>query len=110
MYQPSVASTMAGVMTRSRPSIDRATRGSPGFTGGRFISSYDVADLVPQLHDCTQPKAGQSAGEHFVTILDGSVRARRTMLYHPGREISSVIGLAPLEVNDSINGLTITSN
>jgi hypothetical protein len=63
-------------------------------TGGRFIPNYEISELVPQLRSCTQPKAGQSAAEHFVTILDATARARRTMLYSPSGEIPSVIELA----------------
>lgn len=63
-------------------------------TGGRFIPNHEAGELVPQLRGCMQPKMGQGATDHFVTILDASARARRTLLYSPGGEIPSVIQLA----------------
>lgn len=71
-------------------------------TGGHFIPSYEVSELVPQLRGCTQPRmgprvgprVGRCAAEHFVTILDASTRARRTFLYSPAAEVPSVIELA----------------
>ena len=56
--------------------------------GGRFIPSYEAQLLLPELHG-----RAQGRGEHFVTILDESLRARRTLLYSPCGEIPSVIEL-----------------
>lgn len=64
--------------------------------GGRFIPSYQAKQLLPQLQDGAFAK---SAPEHFVTILDGSAHARRTMLYRPGSESPSIIGLAETAVH-----------
>jgi hypothetical protein len=64
--------------------------------GGRFIPSYEANELLPQLQGSAFAK---SAPEHFVTILDGSAHARRTMLYRPGNESPSIIGLAETAVH-----------
>lgn len=61
--------------------------------GGRFISGREADDLVPQLRNWTSLNVGKSAAEHFVTILDGSARARRTFLYESGGHVPSVIAL-----------------
>lgn len=60
--------------------------------GGRFIASYEVGDLVPQLRGGAFAKT--AASEHFVTILDSSGRARRTFVYQPGGQVPSIIELA----------------
>jgi hypothetical protein len=63
--------------------------------GGRFIPSYEAEDLLPEV----QGRAfAESTPERFVTILDGSARARRTMLYRPN-ENPSVIELAETAVH-----------
>lgn len=67
--------------------------------GGRFIPRYEVGELVPQLRGCTRSKEAQSAAEHFVTILDGSGHARRTLLYRPGSEIPSIVELVQTAVH-----------
>lgn len=59
--------------------------------GGRFLPGYEVDDLVPQLRG-----RKQNAREHFVVILDGEARARRTFLYQPGSDTPSIIGLAQM--------------
>jgi hypothetical protein len=54
---------------------------------GRFIPSHEVKDLLPgdwQLNP----------HEHFVTILDGAMRARRTIVYAAGTAVPSPIELA----------------
>lgn len=56
--------------------------------GGRFILTYEAEELLPQLHDRAQDR-----GEHFVTIIDDSLCARRTLLYSPGNEVPSLIEL-----------------
>lgn len=62
--------------------------------GGLFLPTYEVEDLVPPLQDQACAKTGQSEPEHFVTILDNSVRARRTFLYRADSQAPSVIELA----------------
>jgi hypothetical protein len=62
--------------------------------GGRFIPGYEAAEFLPPLSSCTQPRKGQGMADHFVTILDGGARARRTILYSPAGEIPSLIELA----------------
>jgi len=55
--------------------------------GGRFISASDVDDLLPgDWH--------LNPNEHFVTILDGALRARRTVVYAAGTQVPSPIELA----------------
>lgn len=55
--------------------------------GGRFISSQEVDDLLPgDWH--------VNPFEHFVTILDGAMRARRTIVYSAGTQVPSPIDLA----------------
>lgn len=53
--------------------------------GGRFIAKNDADDFMPSQW---------SARERFVTIFDGSVRARRTLLYWGGSQAPSAIELA----------------
>jgi len=55
--------------------------------GGRLIPSHEVDDLLPGDW-CV------NAHEHFVTILDGAMRARRTIVYAAGTEVPSPIELA----------------
>jgi hypothetical protein len=55
--------------------------------GGRFMPSHEASDLLPgdghvNLH------------EHFVTILDSGLRARRTIVYAAGATVPSPIELA----------------
>lgn len=62
-------------------------RGWVSEVGGHFISSHEVDDLLPgDWH--------ASPHEHFVTILDGSMRARRTIVYAAGTAVPSPIELA----------------
>lgn len=67
--------------------------------GGRFIPRYEVDELVPQLGGCTRSSARPHGAEHFVTILDGSAQARRTLLYRPGSEIPSIVELVQTAVH-----------
>jgi hypothetical protein len=55
--------------------------------GGRFIPSYEVEDLLPGDWQV-------NPHEHFVTILDGAARARRTIVYAAGTAVPSPIELA----------------
>jgi len=55
--------------------------------GGRFLTSQEVDDLLPgDWH--------VNPHEHFVTILDGALRARRTIVYSAGADVPSPIDLA----------------
>lgn len=55
--------------------------------GGRFVPARDVDDLLPaDWH--------RNAHEHFVTILDDAIRARRTIVYAAGARVPSPIELA----------------
>jgi hypothetical protein len=67
--------------------------------GGRFIPGYEVDGLVPQLRGRMRSSAGQSEPEHFVTILDGSANARRTLLYRPGSQNPSIVELVQTAVH-----------
>jgi hypothetical protein len=54
---------------------------------GRFIPSHEVDDLLPgDWH--------VNPHEHFVTVLDGAMRARRTIVYAAGTAVPSPIDLA----------------
>ena len=55
--------------------------------GGRFIRSNEVEDLLPGDWRV-------NAHEHFVTILDAGMRARRTIVYAAGTDVPSPIELA----------------
>lgn len=62
-------------------------RGWISQVGGRFVQSYEVDELMP---------ADWHVGphEHFVTIFDGALRARRTIVYAAGAQVPSPIELA----------------
>lgn len=53
--------------------------------GGRFVPRCVAVDLLPLNQ--------QETSERFVTILDSTLRARRTLLYKPGDEIPCAIEL-----------------
>lgn len=55
--------------------------------GGRFVASDEVDELLPT--DWTV-----SPQEHFVTLFDGALHARRTIVYSAGAEVPSPIELA----------------
>jgi hypothetical protein len=55
--------------------------------GGRFIPSQEMDDLLPADWQL-------SPDEHFVTILDGGMRPRRTIVYAAGVVVPSPIELA----------------
>lgn len=55
--------------------------------GGRYIPTQDVDDLLPGDWRV-------SPHEHFVTIMDGAMRARRTIVYAAGTQVPSPIELA----------------
>ena len=55
--------------------------------GGRFIPSHEVHELLPRDWRV-------NPNEHFVTILDGAMRARRTIVYAAGTNVPSPIDLA----------------
>ena len=54
---------------------------------GRFIPSHELHDLLPGDWQV-------NPHEHFVTILDDAVRARRTIVYASGTAVPSPIELA----------------
>ena len=54
--------------------------------GGRLVPRYVTEDFLPS--------DTQETSEHFVTILDSTLRARRTLLYKPGDGIPCAIELA----------------
>ncbi|HEY0682088.1 MAG TPA: hypothetical protein VGD45_07150 [Steroidobacter sp.] len=54
--------------------------------GGRFIPRHVANDLLPS--------EAQRTSDHFVTILDDTLRARRTLLYKPGNDVPCAIDLA----------------
>jgi hypothetical protein len=58
-----------------------------GQVGGRVVPVSDVDDLLP-----ADWRVG--AHEHFVTILDGALHARRTVVYVAGSQVPSPIELA----------------
>ena len=62
-------------------------RGWVADVGGRFIPSHEVDDLLPGDWQV-------SPQEHFVTILDRDLRARRTIVYSVGTDVPSPIELA----------------
>lgn len=55
--------------------------------GGRLVAPYEVDDLMPADFQ-VRPD------EHFVTIFDGALRARRTIVYSVGTRVPSPIELA----------------
>lgn len=66
--------------------------------GGRFIPSHEVDDLLPgDWH--------MNPYEHFVTILDGDMRARRTVVYAAGTSVPSPIELAQTAAGLRARGL-----
>lgn len=66
--------------------------------GGRFIASHEVEDLLPgDWH--------VNPHEHFVTILDGDLRARRTIVYAAGTAVPSPIELAQTAAGLRARGL-----
>jgi hypothetical protein len=62
-------------------------RGWIGQVGGRLMPASEVDDLLP-----ADWRVG--AREHFVTIFDGALRARRTIVYAAGSAVPSPIELA----------------
>lgn len=55
-------------------------------TGGRLVPHYVAEDFLPS--------EVQETSEHFVTILDSTLCARRTLLYTPGVDVPCAIELA----------------
>ena len=55
--------------------------------GGRFVPSVEVDDLLPADWQVR-------SNEHFVTIFDSAMRARRTIVYAAGADVPSPIELA----------------
>lgn len=66
--------------------------------GGRFIPSHDVDELLPGDWQV-------NPHEHFVTILDGALRARRTIVYSAGAAVPSPIELAQTAAGLRARGL-----
>lgn len=54
--------------------------------GGRLVPRYVLDEILPS--------GPLETSEHFVTIFDSTLRARRTLLYTPGDEIPCAIELA----------------
>lgn len=66
--------------------------------GGRFIPSEEIDDLLPGDWQLNKH-------EHFVTILDGELRARRTIIYSAGTAVPSPIDLAQTAAGLRARGL-----
>jgi hypothetical protein len=66
--------------------------------GGRSIASHEVEELLPGDWRV-------NPSEHFVTILDGDMRARRTIVYAAGTAVPSPIELAQTAAGLRARGL-----
>ncbi|MBM0106434.1 hypothetical protein JM946_17015 [Steroidobacter sp. S1-65] len=65
-------------------------------TGGRLVP-HDVAEDF-------LPAEVRETSEHFVTILDSTLRARRTLLYTPGIDVPCAIELAHTAAHQRTRG------